>query len=135
MLRLQSYKLEPITIRNRVPIDHSPDPELGIIQTKGRLYDLRRGAWRFGYFEREWDKTFDHEICYCTNEDGTLIERIYIFPKEEIIKGKSIDIIKNPTDAWGNSITPWYEEYRIKDGEVIKKVNEIWKKIIDKTKL
>jgi hypothetical protein len=114
------------------PIDHSPDSELGIIQTRGRLYDHMKGRWSFSNLQREWNKNFDHEIFYCANKDGTLIERMYIFPSEEIEIRKSIDIIKNPTDAHRNSITPWYEDFRVKNEETIKKVNEIWKKIIDK---
>ncbi len=115
-----------------VPIDHSRDSELGIIQTRGTLYSHGKGRWSFSRLSREWNKNFDYEILYCASKDGKYIERIYIFPKEEIIKGDSIDIIKNPTDAWRNPIIPWYEQYRIKDEETIKKVNDIWKKIIDK---
>lgn len=114
-----------------VPIDHSPDSELGTIQTRGRFYSRRRGAWSFSNLEREWDKPFDHEIFYCTSKDGTLVERMYIFPSEEIEIRKSIDIIKNPTDAHRNPITPWYEDFRIRDEETIKKVNEIWKSITE----
>jgi hypothetical protein len=110
----------------------TPDSELGTIQTRGKLYNPRKGSWSFGHLEREWNKSFDHEIFYCTNKDGTLIERIYIFPSEEIEIRKNIDIIKNPTDAHRNYITPWYEDFRIRDEEIIKNVNEIWKDIIDK---
>jgi hypothetical protein len=114
------------------PIDHSPDSELGIMQTRGKFYDPRKGSWSFGHLENEWDKEFDNQICYCANKDGTLIERMYIFPSEEITTRKNIDIIKNPTDAHRNPMIPWYEDCRVKDEEAIKKVNEIWKKIIDK---
>jgi hypothetical protein len=108
------------------PIDHSPDSELGIIQTKGKFYDSISRYWSFGGLEREWKKKYDHMICYCANKDGTLIERIYIFPVKEIKdKRVCITIVKNPSKGY-----PWYEEYRIKDEETIKKINEIWKKII-----
>lgn len=33
-------------------------------------------------------------------------------------------VIKD-TDRWSNPITPWYEQYRIKDVEILKKINEI----------
>jgi hypothetical protein len=115
-----------------VPIDHSNDSELGTIQTRGKLYSHRKGSWSFGHLDREWNKNFDYEIFYCASNDGNYIERIYIFPKEKL--RKNIDIIKSPTDAHGNPLTPWYEEYRVKDEETLKKVNEIWKKIINKTK-
>ena len=118
------------------PIDHSRDSELGIIQTKGCLY---------GYLERKWYQNFksehsqitkgfkfDNLILYCASKDGMIIERIYIFPIEEILERSSISITKNPTDRWGNSITPWYEYNRIKDGKIVNKINEIWQKIIEK---
>lgn len=69
-------------------------------------------------------------ILYCLSKDRKYIERIYIIPKDEITKRSSIGIVKNPTDRWGNSITPWYEQYRIKDEKTIKNVNDIWKEII-----
>ena len=71
---------------------------------------------------------FDNLILYCA--DGKIIERIYIFPIEEILERSGISVTKNPTDRWGNPITPWYEQYRIKDEKIVNKVNEIWQKII-----
>jgi len=62
--------------------------------------------------------------------DGNVIERIYIIPKKEI-KGKrsSITIYKYRVSGllYKNG---WYEQYRVKDEEVMNKVNEIWKEII-----
>lgn len=111
-------------------IDHSRDPELGIIQTKGRIYNIEYGWWPFSGLEREWNKEFNNIIFYCSNNDGTLIERIYIFPKIEIIKRKSITIYKNTTRGrYSTPFIPWYEKYRIKDAKIIKKINEIWIKI------
>jgi len=106
-----------------LPFDHSLDPELGIIQTKGRLYNIY-GYWPFGDFEREYNKNFDYMICYCADKNGVNIERIYIFPKEEIVKRTGTKITKNPSRG-----EQWYEKYRVKDEEEIKKVNGIWKKI------
>lgn len=108
------------------PIDHSPDSELGIIQTKGCLYNPIYG-WHQD-FKHEHNQIakgfkFDVLILYCVSEDGTLVERIYIIPWEEVIKGASIGI-KN-SSKYG-----WHKQYRIKDEEIIKKVNEIWKEII-----
>lgn len=119
---------------HRTPIDHTIDSELGIIQTKGCLYNSYHKLWHQN-FEHENSQIakgfeFDNLILYCVSKDGILIERLYIFPIIEIKnKRSSISITKTSTDRWGNSITPWYEEYRIKDEEVIKKVNEIWKTI------
>jgi len=109
------------------PLDHSIDSEGKRPQTKGRWYDSRNRYWHFGSIEREWEKEFDYEICYCASRDGKIIERIYIIPKKEIKdKRKSISIYKNPSRC-----EPWYEQYRITDEETIKKVNDIWKKIIE----
>lgn len=108
------------------PIDHSLDSELGIPQTRGKLYDSYNRRWLFGSFGREWNKKFDHEICYCASKDGKIIERLYIFPIEEIKdKRTSIGIVKNPI----NNI-PWYEKYRVIDEKILKKVNDIWKEIV-----
>lgn len=105
------------------PIDHSRHPILGVIQTKGRHYNSAYGEWNTD-IRNEHNKKFDVLIFYCANEDGNIIERIYIFPKKELIKIKSIKIYKNSTR--GTS----YEKYRITDKEELKKVNEIWKDIV-----
>lgn len=113
----------------RSPIDHSPD-ELGIIyQTKGKIYDSINQRWSIS-FRSEHNAIrngyrFDFVILYCASKDGKIIERIYIFPKEEVMMRTSITIVKNPS-TW----PPWYEQYRIKDEETMKKVNDIWKEII-----
>lgn len=112
------------------PIDHSRDSELGIIQTKGCLYSSEYRRWSQS-FKSECDQIakdfeFDILVLYCANKYGSVIERIYKIPVEEVIKRLGItiysDILRGPH---------WYEQYRIKDEEIIKKVNEIWKKIID----
>lgn len=110
------------------PLDHSFDSEGKRLQTKGRSYDPKRGRWLFGSLVRELNKEFDYEILYCTDEHGTHVERIYIFPKEEIIERKNIGIYKDPKRGL-NSIIPWYDQYRIKDCNIINKVNDIWNTI------
>jgi len=113
----------------RSPIDHTPDSELGIIQTAGRLYDSYNRCWSFGSLEREWYKEFDYEMCYCVSKDGKNIERIYITPNKEIKdKRKSIVIYKSHQYSRGPS---WYDDYLIRDEEILRKVNEIWKQIIE----
>lgn len=107
-------------------IDHSLDSELGIIQTKGRLYNSYHQMWVFSGLEREWNKIFNYEICYCVSKDGKKIERLYIFPKEEIKKRTSIGIYKNPLRK-----IQWYEEYRIKDEKILELVNKLWQEIIE----
>lgn len=121
-------------------IDHSPIPKgvsilIGekltdlsekIPQTEGRHYEPLYERWTFAGLDREWFKKFDVLICYCISEDGNTIERIYIFPKEEIIK-TGIAIYKI-VKRW----FPWYENYRVKDEKILKKVNDIWILIIKK---
>ena len=131
---ISTVPVEDLNIKNDnytrgTPIDHSRDSELGIIQTKGSLYNSENGWWSFGCFEGEWEKEFDYEICYCASKDGKTIDRIYIIPKKDI-DVKYISIFKY------NSIGElykggWYEQYRIKDEESIKKVNDIWKEILE----
>ena len=45
------------------PIDHSPDSELGILQTRGRLYDTYNQRWGFTRLGNEHSKKFDNMIC------------------------------------------------------------------------
>lgn len=111
------------------PIDHSRDSELGTIQTKGCLYSSEYGKWSqdFKNEHNQIDKgfKFDVLILYCASEGGKYIERLYIFPLENILERTSISIVKNPKDRWGNYITSWYDRYRITEKASIKKVNEI----------
>lgn len=57
-------------------------------------------------------------ICYCASKDGKIIERIYIFSWEEILRRKSITVVKSYNYGW-------HEDYRVKDEEVLNKVNKI----------
>ena len=70
-------------------------------------------------------KQFGYLIFYCISNDGKIVERIYIFPRTEIICRSCITIVKNNSRGPG-----WYEQYRIKDEKIVNKVNEIWQKII-----
>ncbi len=100
------------------PIDHSIDPIKGsIYQTKGRLFDGYR--WNQN-IESEHYKEFDILIFYCANANGTIIERIYEIPREEILKWKSISIFNDLQKRW-------YDKYRINNE--ITMVNDIWKKL------
>ena len=108
----------------RSPIDHSSHPKLGIIQTNGRFYDSYNQFWQL-VTKRSIKKDFDNLVFYCASKDGKIIERIYIFPRTEILKRHTITIVKNPSKG-----SLWYEEYRVTDEETIKKVNDIWKKIL-----
>lgn len=111
-----------------LPFDHSIDSELGVIETKGIFFNFRERRWGFSYNHRDY-REIDCMICYCASKDGKKIERIYIFPVEEVIKRTGIAIYKNPTNSSGCSILSWYERYRVKDKGVIDKINDIWKEI------
>lgn len=90
------------------PIDHDRDPELGILQTKGAIYNSIHRIWHNIWnsdFEKR--KEFDSLIFYCMSKDRKNIERVYIFPKKEIIIRNGVTIYKNPTR------TVWYEKYRV----------------------
>lgn len=116
--------IENLNIENNdynCPIDHSRDPELGIIQTKGKLYDPIDRCWRGGW-RNEHNKEFDNLIYYCASKDGKKIERIYIFPKEEINKRSTIAIYKNPSKGG------WYQIYRV-DEKICNHVNNIFQKL------
>lgn len=91
----------------RTPIDHDRDPELGILQSKGAIYNSVYRSWHnIWNSESEKRKEFDNLIFYCMSKDRKNIERVYIFPKKEIITRSGITIQKNPIR------TVWYEKYR-----------------------
>lgn len=111
------------------PID-CYDSKTGLYhQVEGRLFNRLSGAnggWPFSGIEREWKKLFEDMICFCYSKDGKIVERIYKFPKEELIGRTNITIIKNPMNKHGtSSIIPWYEKYRVNDKEELKMVNNL----------
>lgn len=127
----------------KLSLDHSPIPDRVIMiggklvdlsgkipETKGRHYNPRHEAW-FADILKEYHKKFDILIFYCISEDGKIIEMMYIFPKEDIIKIKSISMYKNPKNRWGCSIISINERHKVTDEEEIKRANGIWQKIIE----
>jgi hypothetical protein len=128
--------LNKINDNYKSPIDHSIDSELGIIQTKGKLYGSKNEYWTTDC-KKEYNSymkgfKFDKLIFYCASKEGNNIDRMYIFPKEEILKRKCIGIYKNPTDCTGRSKVSWYDQYRILDKEIVKQINNIWKYVVEK---
>lgn len=123
---VKNLNIENDNFTNGTPIDHSKDSELGIVQTKGRTYNSKYKKWTLSSLDREWFKDFDHLIVYCISENGKNIERIYIFPSWEIIERKSINIYNSY-----QSRCSWVEFYRIKEENILMKVNKIWNKIIN----
>lgn len=103
------------------------------LQTKGCRYNNIDRCWRqdLSSLHKVVYKGFEFNtlILYCFNKDGKTIERIYTIPKKECLDRTTIGIYKNPTNNFGRPIIPWYEQYRISDEDIIKKVNNIWKKI------
>lgn len=116
------------------PID-CYDPKTGLYhQVQGRSLTILRycyEGWPFAHFEKEWHKRkYEDMICFCFSDNWKIVERIYKFA-ENIIKNKSrIEIVKNPTDRWGNLIMSKFEKDRISDIDELMKANEIWKQII-----
>lgn len=102
------------------PIDHSRDAEYGIIQSKGAIYNTLNRDWRIRV-ENERKKEFDNLIVYCMNKDMNNIERVYIFPKKEVIKRSSIRIYKT-------SYRSWYGKYRVDE----KPYNDTLRKLLKK---
>lgn len=101
-----------------------------------KLYYQAKVAW-YNRVNRLWSQNFIDEhksigegfrfntvYIFCISRDGKVVERIYEIPEDEVIKRKSISIYKNPSKG-----IRWYEQYRAKDEEELKKVNEIWKRI------
>jgi hypothetical protein len=114
---------------HKTPID-CYDPKTGLYhQVQGRYYNYERGFWPFAQFERERSKKYENIICFCFSKDEKTVERIYKFPEIVAkIKG-SATIVKNSSRRPG-----WYEEYRVKDKDELKKANEIWKEIYKRWK-
>lgn len=109
------------------PID-CYDPKTGLYhQVQGRCYYSVQGTWPFSGFKREWKKIFENMVCFCFSKDGKIVERIYKFLWEEIMRVTGITVFNN--DNYHR-----YDKYKVIDKEEIKKVNDIWKEIIDKTK-
>lgn len=112
------------------PLDHSGHPELGLIQSKGRRYNSFSERWSFAWQQNHFRATkFDYGIFYCISKDGKTIERIYIFPRNELIIRNGIGIDKNTTTGRG---VAWYEKYRVVDKDIIDNANNLWKKIRNK---
>lgn len=104
----KARKIEDLNIKDdnfHSPIDHSRDSELGIIQTKGAVYNPISKIWSLS-FQTEQGKEFDYLIVYCMSRDMKNVERVYIIPIEEIDKRIGLTIYKN-------SITGWYNKYRV----------------------
>ena len=108
------------------PID-CYDPNTGLFhQVQGRYYNSIERYWPFGGFKREWEKIFEDMLCFCFSEDGNIVERIYKFPWKEIMRLTCVEIYEY--DSKGNIYNNgWYEEYRIKCEDELKRANSLLK--------
>jgi hypothetical protein len=115
------------------PID-CYDPKTGLYyQVKGHRYSQKYKWWHFTNFGRERKKIYKGMVCLCISEDEKIIERIYMFPLIEIKRVETITIYKY--DSIGRLRKDgWYEKYRVKDEDELKKANEIWAQILEKRK-
>lgn len=134
----KGYILEVITCKARgiknlncenynfhTPIDHSTDPEYGILQSKGATYSPIYRTWHLDW-SNEHSKDFDNLIFYCMSKYMKSVERIYIFPYEEVIMRSGISITKNFSCQTHMS---WYEKYEVDE----KQYNDTYRnlKLID----
>lgn len=98
------------------PIDHSVDPELGIIQTQGRQYSNKYKCWEFDC-RKEHRHDIDFLICHCLDENGDNIEMTLIIPWEEVLRRQSIKI-----QRYGIRGPYWYEEYIVNKSNIMKHI-------------
>lgn len=63
---------------------------------------------------------------FCISEDGLIVERLYEIPEKDI-RSRSCHIA-----IYENSINSWYEQCRFTDKDELKKLNDIWKEIINR---
>ena len=99
-------------------------------QAKVAYYNPINGLWGQGFkHERNAIRDgfiFKNVLIFCVSEDGKTVERVYEIPEEEIVDRKGIVIYKNCSKG-----DQWYEQYRIHDEEELKKLNKIWKNILE----
>lgn len=123
----KARNIEDLNIKNdnfNSPIDHSVDPELGILQSKFANFEIKYNRWHI-CTRNEIGKKYDYIILYCVENDR--VARGYIIPEHEVTEHQSVSIQKNP-----NRGVQWYEKYRIKDiehyddayQEILKDINE-----------
>lgn len=70
---------------------------------------------------------------FCISEDGKIVERVYEIPEKEVNNVVKIKIVKYRKNGLLYE-DGWYEKYRLKDEKEMKKINEIWKKILEEEK-
>lgn len=69
---------------------------------------------------------FKSLFLFCVSEDGKKIERVSEISEEDIIVRLGITVAKNSCP----SRVAWYDQYRLEDKGELKKLNEIWQKML-----
>jgi len=119
---------------NEVPID-CYDPNTGLlhqIKIESLEYDKGWFGWRFSHLEEEWHKNYEDITFFCMSEDGKIIEEIYKIPFKNEIKGKRKSVTISKSRLRNSKTLYWYEKYREKDEDELKKANKIWQEIINR---
>lgn len=104
------------------PIDHSRHPVLGILQSKGAIYNPREKFWGNSGLYYEHGKEFDNVIFYCVKYEK--IVRIYIIPRKEVMNRTGIYVYENPARY------VWYERFRVKDEGLVKLCSDEYQNIL-----
>lgn len=76
---------------------------------------------------------FKSLFLFCISEDGKIVERVYEIPEKEANNIAEIKIVKYRKNGLLYE-DGWYEKYRLKDENEMKKINEIWKKMLGEEK-
>lgn len=126
-------KLKGYTNLNRkygkYPIDCIDEITGDYYQVKIANYNSIEGCWS-QIFKNEYRSIrqgfrFRNLHLFCIHEDKQTIERYYEIPEKEL--KQSISIRKNPSKGF-----QWYEKYRIYDHMVLERINDIWKRMLER---
>jgi hypothetical protein len=72
-------------------------------------------------------------VCFCISEDGKIVERIYKLPYK-IVRNKTGMCITKYNSVGDLHMFGWYEKYEVTDKDELRKANEIWSDINERSK-
>lgn len=115
----------------RNPIDCFNDKTGEYYQVKVAYYDSINRRWGQNFLGIEFG--FRSLFLFCISEDGQTVERGYDIPEKEVINVTGITITKYAKSGllYENE---QHEKNRITDEKELKKINEIWKNILEEQK-